>query len=127
MEDPMSLFDDMPLAELRTHLAFWQDQAANTPWDKLGPMNMISRLEALIADKEASPSSPSSPSSPICTDFKRRYEDLLEEHSKTLDIMEGLKQFARHTDSCQALRMADNSNWGSNTKVCTCGLASLLT
>jgi hypothetical protein len=120
MQDLMSLFDDMPLAELRTHLAFWQDQAANTPWDKLGPMNMISRLEALIAEKEAAPACP------ICTDFKRRYEDLLEEHGKTLNLMEGLKQFARHTDSCQALRMADKSNWGSNTKGCTCGLAPFL-
>ena len=48
----MSLFDDMELPELRSHLAYWQGQAAKHPWDRLSAPNMIQRLEALIAEKE---------------------------------------------------------------------------
>lgn len=40
--------------------------------------------------------------------------------------IEKLKPFARHSVSCQAKRMLDPANHGSQTAGCTCGLAELL-
>ena len=53
------------------------------------------------------------------------YEDALTRMEIAEARVEALKLFVRHTDLCQAKRMADGSSWGSFMRGCSCGLSAL--